>query len=141
MTQLGAGYRHSWPRAVLEFLDRRRKDLFSYLHLSLFSFSSSSWYSLVPLRLELSKRSALLSGGEEERSWPGHGEAGCFRHHSSTAGASSLCKQGRNTAQPGIAEQGLGQGMPPLHGILVLRSFMFTTLPEHLRTQRILTAL
>lgn len=128
MTQLVAAYHNFWPRVefLLEFLDRRRKDLFSYLNLSLFSFSSSSWDSLIPLRLELSKRNALISGGEEEKFWPGYGEAGCSRHHASTAGSSSLHEQGRNTAQPGKVVQGLGQGMLPLHGILVSRSFMCT---------------
>lgn len=124
MTQLGAGYHNFWPRGLLVFLGRR-KDFSSYLYLSLFSFSSSSWNSLIPLRLELSKRNALIFGGEKERSWPVHGEAGCSRHHASTAGASSLHKQGRNAAQPGTVVQGLGQGMPMLHGILVSRSFMF----------------
>lgn len=78
-----------------------------------------------PTQAGLSKRNTLISVGEEERSGPEHGEAECSRHHASTAGASFLHEQGRNSAQPGTAVQGLGQGMLPLHGILVSRSFMF----------------
>lgn len=125
MTQLGAGYHHFWPRGLLEFLGRRREDF----------FFSLKFVSLL-IQLQLLRQSHPTQAGalQEEcphfwgrrRSWPGHGEAGCSGHHASTAGASSLHEQGWNRAQPGKVLQGLGQGMLPLPGILVSRSFMFT---------------
>lgn len=45
-----------------------------------------------PCSWQLCSASALC-WGEEERSWPGEGEAGCSGHYPSTAGASSLHEQ------------------------------------------------
>lgn len=147
MTQLSAGYQHFWPRGVLEFQGRRRKDIFfsfpTSLSLSPLIEAQLLRHSYPTLRLgdfpeELSGVSktfpiphlqqapedlqtitdfskpmfmatlvcfSTLQGGEE-RSWPGEREAGCSRCYPSTAGASSLHGQGRNTAQLGKVVQG-----------------------------------